>query len=93
MELFTKDVDAVLDYGFDWDDDTDPWLGTGETLSTSTWTVESGITKDSDSKTDTITTIWLSGGTEGERYTISNRIVTSDGRTDERSFIVSVTER
>lgn len=89
MELFEKDVDAVLDYGFDWSD----WLATGETISTSTWTVESGITKDSDSKTSTITSIWLSGGTAGERYRISNLIVTSASRTDERSFIVVVAER
>lgn len=88
-ELFTKDADAVLDYGFDWSD----WLATGETISTSTWTVESGITKDSDSKTATITSIWLSGGTAGERYRISNKIVTNASRTDERSFVVSVTER
>jgi len=45
MTRFLKDPDAVLDYGFDWSD----WLADGETISTSTWTVETGITKDSDS--------------------------------------------
>jgi hypothetical protein len=50
-----KDPQAVLDYGFDWS----KWLGT-DTISTSTWTVPVGITKDSDTHDTTTTTIWLS---------------------------------
>jgi hypothetical protein len=79
----------VLDYGIDWSE----WLTTGETLTVSTWTVPSGITKDSDQRADTSTKIWLSGGTAGESYTIANKIETSDNRTDERSFEIMVEER
>ena len=91
MRIFKKDPNAVLDYGFDWSD----WLDevTDESISTSTWTVPSGITKDSDSKMDGITTIWLSGGTAGETYLIANRIVTSASRTEDRSFKAKVVER
>ena len=89
LQTFRKDPDAVLDYGFDWS----AWLASGETISTSTWTVPTGITKDSDEKGDTSTKIWLSGGEDGETYAIANKVVTSAGRTDERSFDVVVEER
>ena len=91
MTIYKKDPAAVLDYGFDWTD----WLDSdlSELISTSTWTVSSGITKDSDSKADGITTIWLSGGTVGETYLITNRILTSANRTEDRSFKVKVGNR
>ena len=91
MKTFIKDPDAVLDYGFDWS--SDDWLASGEEIQTSTWTVPAGITKDSDSNTTTTTTIWLSGGSDGTDYVIANKIVTSDGRTDERSFKILCRER
>lgn len=85
---FTKDPDGVLDYQIDWSD----WLGT-DTIVTSTWTVGTGITKDSDTNTTTTATIWLSGGTAGTMYTLVNRITTTDGRTDDRSIYVTVKEK
>jgi len=87
-QRFVKDPDAVLDYVVDWSD----WLGT-DTISSSSWTVPTGITKDSDTNTTTTATIWLSGGTEGAEYRVTNQIVTTDGRTDERSIIIKVDER
>lgn len=92
MITFIKDPQEVLDYGFDWNDSDNggPWLETDDTISTSIWKVATGITKDSDSKTDTTTMIWLSGGTVGKKYKITNRIITNDGRTAERSFYVKV---
>lgn len=84
-----KDPQAVLDYAMDWT----PWLAEGETIATSSWTVDAGITKDSDSKTTTVATVWLSGGTAGVTYKLTNHITTNQGRTDERSFPVSVRQR
>jgi hypothetical protein len=84
----TKDPDAVLDYVVDWSD----WLG-DDTISTSTWTLPFGITKNSDSNTDTTTTIWLSGGSAKRDYSIKNRIVTADGRTDERTVDIPVRQK
>jgi len=89
VQAFRKDPNAVLDYAIDWSS----WLATGETISTSDWTVPSGITKDSNEKDDTSTKIWLSGGTDGQTYTIVNRITTSADRTDDRSFDVIVENR
>jgi hypothetical protein len=89
MARYNKDPDAVLDYGFDWSD----WLATGETISTSAWTVSTGITEDSDENTTTETKVWLSGGTAGNTYTAANKIVTSAGRTDERTHHIYVRQR
>lgn len=95
---FIKDPDAVLDYVFDWKASTNgtgdsDWLASGETISSHTVTVETGLTKDSDSESDGQVTVWLSGGTAGEDYDVSCEIVTSDSRTDERTVMVRVKER
>jgi hypothetical protein len=37
--------------------------------------------------------VWLSGGTVGERYTVTTRITTSAGRTDDRSIEIWVRQR
>jgi hypothetical protein len=89
MTTFIKDPSSVLDFGFDWSD----WLDSDDSVSTSTWNVPTGITDDSDTSTSTTTTIWLSGGTVGSKYKITNRIVTANGRTVERSFYVKVESR
>ena len=98
--IFLKDPNAVLDYKFDWkaltngNGDSD-WLASGETISTKTVTVDSGITKDSDALTDTNTsvTVWLSGGTAGVDYEVACKIATSASRTDERTIKIQARER
>ena len=40
----------------------------------------------------TVATIWLSSGTSGVNYTLTNRIGTSDGRTLDWSIIVPVSD-
>jgi hypothetical protein len=84
-QFFMKDPNAVLDYQVNWA----AWLGT-DTISASSWTVPTGLTKDSDTKTTTITTIWLSGGTANTEYHVANKITTAGGRTEERTFVVRV---
>jgi hypothetical protein len=85
----TKDPDANLDYGFDWSQ----WLAASETISTSIWIVDAGLTKGTTSATTTGTTVWLSGGTAGTTYLAVNRIVTNQGRTDDRTVKVFVVNR
>lgn len=89
---YEKRAAEVKDYQIDW---TKKLLvngvDAGDTVSTSSWVVESGITKDSDTKTTKTTTVWLSGGTAGTDYTLTNRVVTAQGRTYEQSFILTVT--
>ena len=86
---FTKDPDAVLDYQWDWS----AWLAESETISTATVTVPAGITLDSNSNTTTQVTAWLSGGTVRTDYTVTCRIVTNQGRTDDRSIEIRVRDR
>lgn len=85
---FLKDPDAVLDFQVDWED----WLGS-DTISSSSWTVQTGITKDSDTYSLTTATVWLSGGSPNTVYYVTNRIVTSGGRTEDRTLYIKVKER
>ena len=71
---FRKDPDAEKVYGFNWA----LWLAeTSETISTSVWTVPTGLTSSDETKDDTQTSIKISGGTAGETYEVVNRITTS----------------
>lgn len=86
---FVKDPAAVLDYKFNWAD----WLGATDTITSHTITADAGITVNSSSTTTTAVTVWLSGGTADTDYEVVCRIVTTDGRTDERTMTVRVRER
>jgi len=86
---FSKDPNALLDYTVDWSD----WLTDADSISVSVWVVPAGLTNDHDSSTGTAATVWLSGGTLGHNYRITNRITTALGRVDERSFNVSIQDR
>lgn len=61
-----------------------------DTIAASVWVVAAGITKASDTFSDTVTTIWLSGGQQGQKYRITNRITTAAGAVDDKSFYVWV---
>lgn len=88
-----KDPNAVLDYVIDWAATGDDWLDGDTITGTPVWTVDTGLTKASSSNTTTTTTVWLSGGTAGTTYTVSCRIVTAGGRTEDRSFRIVCAER
>jgi len=83
-----KDPDEVLDYQIDWTARL-----AGDTISTSDWDVEAGITMDSESNTDTTATIWISGGTVGETYTFTNHIVTAGARSMDQSVRLRIKVR
>lgn len=77
-----KDPDEVLDYTLDWTDR----LEDDETIDTSTFELASGgVNIDSSSELEGITTVWLSGGAADEVCLITNRVITSAGRTYEQS--------
>lgn len=85
---FIKDPNAVLDYKLNWR----PWLR-GDSITASTWVVPTGLVKDSESFDTKTATVFLSGGTVGEEYTVVNRITTAGGRVDDRSIVITVQER
>jgi hypothetical protein len=76
-----KDPDKKADWVFRWNDVT----ASGDSIASYVITVETGITLVSDSKTTADVTVWLSGGTPGQTYTVSCKIVTTAGREDEKS--------
>ena len=87
---FTKDPQAVLDYTVDWT----KWLDeVGDAIETSVWIVPTGLTKVTETNTSKLATVWLSGGTVGTNDTVTNRITTVGGRTDDRSITIRVRER
>jgi hypothetical protein len=101
--IIEKDPDAVLDYKFDWraltnqaDGAVSDWLEAGETITTG-FSIEAtnGITVDSSSRSNSNTsiTVWLSGGTVGQTYAVRCRIVTTNGRTDDRTLYIKVKEQ
>ena len=86
--VFQHDPDADLDYTIDWES----WLDS-DTIATSTWVADSGITIESDSNTSTTTTVWISGGTAGSSYKATNHIVTAAGRAEDRTITLRVAEK
>lgn len=108
----TKDPNAVEPFQFVWASEDGTNDGTtsdtgylqGATISSSSTTVESGLTKDSENTlattikgvsfgVNTVATVWLSGGTEGETYTVVNRITTSDSRTADQTMFIRITSK
>lgn len=94
MTVYIKDPDAVVDYTIDWNDG---YLETGETITSSQWSIEptetDGLSEDASSNDNTTASITLSGGVTHHTYRVTNRITTTGGRTDERSLTIRVAER
>lgn len=84
-----KDPDSTIDYGIDWSN----WLASGETITTSTWVDLGDLTSVSESSTTTATAIFISGGVVGATYTLTNRITTNQGRTEDRSMLIACQEK
>ena len=87
-----KDPDDTDFYYMDWSQE----LNDGETISASTWVVQSGLTIDDE---DTIlagaykTRVTLSGGLTQNNYDCTNRITTSASRNLSMTGVVRVRER
>lgn len=85
---YVKDPDETIDFPFNWK----PELY-GDTIFTSTFLLPDGLTQVSTSNTTNTATIFVSGGSTGQTYRITNRIVTIGGRTFDRTINVLVQER
>lgn len=81
-----KDPDEAKYYFMDWA----KGLNAGATVSTSTWTLPTGLTSGTTGTTGAITRVLISGGTHRTDYTVTNRITTSDGETLEGSGLIRV---
>lgn len=85
----SKDPDAKLDYMIDWSD----WLAENDTIILSDWIIPANLTLETQSKTTTSTTVWLTDGVVGETYEIVNRITTADGRIQDQTVKLKCKER
>lgn len=81
---FKHDPDSTVDYKVDWSDELT--AEGADTIDTATAIVPTGITLDSESNTTTAHTFWISGGTAGSNYTVTSRITTAGGRTEDQSI-------
>jgi hypothetical protein len=86
---FSIDSDAVLDFAVDWS----AWLAAAETIASHSTTASSGITVDSSSESAGVVTIWVSGATGPSDQSITCRITTNQGRTDDRTLYFVVSNR
>lgn len=95
MADYQKDPADNLDYGFNWS----AWMNSGDIINTSSYfaipSSEVSITSlstvsSSNFPTSHSTVCFISSGTPGTVYTISNLITTTGGRTVERSFSMQV---
>ena len=86
---YVKDPDSRLDYSIDWS----AWLPSGDTITASSFTVTpvaaGGVVIDDSSFNTHTTTVWLTGGKAGTSYTVTNHIVTAQGRADDRSITIA----
>ena len=91
IRQFVIDPDSKLDYGHTFAD----WLTPlGTTLSTSTWAITpTGPTLSEDTNDTTTTVVWVTGCTVGVTYTLTNSVVDSAGREDDRSIVLVCRER
>ncbi len=93
MAIFIKDPGALVDYAVDW---SAGYLG-GATIATSTWAVSpagtGGVTVAASLVDAGRAVATLSGGAAGTVYHITNRVLFSDGRLDERQLILRVEDR
>lgn len=85
----SKDPQEVLDYTLDYSGR----IPAGDTIVQSSWSVPSGLTAGTTNHANRQTTIWLSGGTDGQGYEITNTVTTAQGRVLEQTVFLVVLSR
>jgi hypothetical protein len=81
---FYQDLDEIVTRTLDWSDDLN-----GSTISTSTWTVPTGLTNVTDTSSTTTASIRLSASATGT-YTVLNTITTAAAETLQVGVTVTV---
>lgn len=86
-----QDVAARLDYAEDWAEFMA--FAPGDTITSSSWTsTPAGLIFEDATIAGALTSTFIRGGTAGLVYRVFNTIVTAGGRTDVRSFIMSIAQ-
>ncbi len=78
-----------LDYDIDWS-----LRLAGDTIASSSWTIGQGaVSIQSNTFSDTVTKVWLTGGTLGVLNTLTNSITTAGGRRMEQSVNLAMVQK
>lgn len=102
-----KDPASEVDYGRNWGPSSSDsgWLQTDEEIVSSTWVITEksgvelvptlivGAQGESISVDKKSTIIWLTGGTTRLSYALENTITTNQGRTEQRTGVLTVSEK
>ena len=88
----TKDPESVIDFTINWAA-TLAESSPSDEISTSAWTADQAMVVDSDTNTTTTTTVWVSGGTRWKYANLVNTVVTTAGRTYERTITVKLQDK
>ena len=86
---FDKSPTDISPWTFDWSEE----LVSGETITNSQFITTPGLTLSGATLSSPQTSIWVSGGTAGAVYLVTNRITTSAGRQEDWSFQVTITQQ
>jgi hypothetical protein len=65
----------------------------GETITVSSWTVDTGLTQSDEDNVAGVTSVFAAGGVAGTSYKLKNTITTSNGRIDSRTIRLSCKNR
>lgn len=97
----SKNPGELLDYSVDWS----RWLGSNKTIASVSWYIDdvdgtkvlfedestvAGLTKDSQTNTSTVATIYLDSGTSNYNYKIYCKITDSNGLSPERVIMLKI---
>jgi len=85
---FLKDPDSTEDFAFNWVAELD-----GDSITSSSFTLPDGLTQVSVANTSSVAQIFVSGGASGNTYRITNRIISSGGRTLDKTIRIYVRDR
>jgi hypothetical protein len=93
--FYIHDPNALLDYDVDWA----PWLATGDSIASTTFTVvDVGIVLGTGGQAPSFTVdhakVWVTpSGTAGKEYRVMNSITTAQGRVEDQTITFLVEDK
>lgn len=90
-QTIPKDPESILDFSVDLTN----LLQAGESIVTSSWSTPAGLTEITEVLNSPFATVWLSGGTLGQKYEVKNTSVTnsSPARTFVNRLIIPIVKK
>jgi len=89
----TKDPDAIKPVFLDWSEyveQSQPQVAEDDAIVGSSWDIPVGLTQEGAGFEDKKTLVFLSGGTEHDKYEVRNHVTLRSGISDTRSFLLVI---